>query len=178
MSISKSQRLQVRERADFACEYCGVTETDTGGMLTIDYFQPSAKGGSDSADNLIYCCHRCNEYKSDYWPQEPGACNLWNPRQEAATAHFVEAEDGSLIAWSETGRFTLSCLRLNRPPLIANRLRRRQKQAEARLLTRLRDVTNILTQLQIQHQILAEENHLLLLEQRRLLELLVKQADP
>ena len=178
MSSLKELREQVRQRASFRCEYCGVTETDTGGMLTVDHFQPSAKSGSDEEDNLIYCCHRCNEYKSDYWPQKPGALNLWNPRREAAEAHFTENEDGSLIALTETGRFTLGRLRLNRPPLAANRLRRKQKQTEERLLTRLRDVTNILTQLQTQHKTLVEENHALLLEQRRLLSLLVEQNQP
>jgi hypothetical protein len=37
---------QVRLRAKFACEYCGVTEADTGGELTIDHFQPDIRGGS------------------------------------------------------------------------------------------------------------------------------------
>jgi hypothetical protein len=29
---------QVRQRAGFVCEYCGVTEVDVGGQLTIDHF--------------------------------------------------------------------------------------------------------------------------------------------
>jgi len=178
MSITKEMRESIRQRADFACEYCGVTETDTGATLTVDHFQPSVKGGSDNSDNLIYCCHRCNEYKFDYWPQKSDAPALWNPRREVAKTHFIESEDGRLIALTETGRFTLRRLRLNRLPLIASRLHRRQKQEEERLLTRLRDVTRILEHLQIQHQVLAKENHALLLEQRRLLELLVKQSQP
>ena len=168
----------MRERADFACEYCGVSEVGTGGTLTVDHFQPSAKGGSDSADNLIYCCHRCNEYKSDYWPQEPDAPRLWNPRREAAEVHFTENEDGSLIALTETGRFTLSRLRLNRQPLVANRLRRRPRQTKERLLVRLREITRTLEQLQTQNQDLIKENHNLLLQQRRLLELLLEQSKP
>ncbi len=31
-------RDRVRIRARFACEFCEVTETDTGGELTIDHF--------------------------------------------------------------------------------------------------------------------------------------------
>ena len=49
---------RVRLRANFACEYCGVTETDTGGLLTVDHYQPRAHGGSDDLGNLVYCCHR------------------------------------------------------------------------------------------------------------------------
>ncbi len=37
MSISAGTRRLVRDRAHFACEFCTVTETDTGGELTIDY---------------------------------------------------------------------------------------------------------------------------------------------
>jgi hypothetical protein len=45
--ISETLRLQVRQRANFACEYCGVTETDSGGELTIDHYQPQSQNGSD-----------------------------------------------------------------------------------------------------------------------------------
>ena len=58
--IAPGVREEVRRRADFACEFCDTTEADTGGQMTIDHFQPRAKGGSDSLDNLLYCCTRCN----------------------------------------------------------------------------------------------------------------------
>jgi len=38
MTITADIREQVRQRANFACEFCGVTETDTGGHLTVDHF--------------------------------------------------------------------------------------------------------------------------------------------
>jgi hypothetical protein len=40
MSISPELRQYVRKRADFACEYCGVSEIDSGGELTIDHYCP------------------------------------------------------------------------------------------------------------------------------------------
>ena len=43
MITNKALRNQVRQRAAFACEYCGVNETDTGGLLTIDHFHPKSK---------------------------------------------------------------------------------------------------------------------------------------
>jgi len=55
MTISPPVLEQVRLRAQFACEYCGVMEADTGGELTVDHFQPSTRGGSDDASNLLYC---------------------------------------------------------------------------------------------------------------------------
>ena len=70
MSISAEMRLLVRERANFRCEYCGVSEQDTGGELTLDHFQPQVRGGTDDPANLLYCCQHCNQYKSDYWPDD------------------------------------------------------------------------------------------------------------
>ncbi len=83
MTISEGLRDQVRDRAKFACEYCGVTEADTGGPLTVDHFRPRTSGGTDELDNLLYCCFRCNLYKADYWPAQPTDPPLWNPRQTA-----------------------------------------------------------------------------------------------
>jgi len=178
MSISQDVREQVRQRADFACEYCGVTETGTAGQLTLDHFHPQSKGGGDDLENLLYCCHRCNEYKSDYWPHKPEAPALWNPRREAAAVHFVELADGRLYATGPTGAFTLNHLRLNRPPLVAFRLRRRQSQEEQHLLTRLRDIGVLVEQLHRQQTAFLEEHRALLQEQLRVLKLLLDQQPP
>lgn len=66
MTIAASIREDVRRRANHACEFCGITETDGGGLLTIDHYQPKVRGGDDSLDNLLYCCVRRNQYKHDY----------------------------------------------------------------------------------------------------------------
>lgn len=88
MTVSPQALEQVRRRAQFACEYCGVNEADAGGELTVDHFQPRTRGGSDELSNLLYCCYRCNLYKADHWPAEPGDVPLWNPHQEPAGSHF------------------------------------------------------------------------------------------
>lgn len=49
MTIRDDVREAVRTRAQLACEYCGVRETDSGDLLTIDHFQPVGKGGYDSS---------------------------------------------------------------------------------------------------------------------------------
>lgn len=178
MSISQEAREQVRQQAGFACEYCGVTETDTAGQLTLDHFQPRSKGGGDDPENLLYCCHRCNEYKSDYWPHESEAPALWNPRREAAAVHFVELTDGRLYPTNPTGVFTINHLRLNRPPLVAFRLRRRQGREEQHLLTRLRDMSLLVEQLRRQQTAFLEEHRALLQEQLRVLRLILDQQPP
>ena len=108
-------REEVRRRANYACEFCGVREKDCGGELTIDHFQPKSKNGSDTLENLLYCCIRCNQYKQDYWPANPREPSLWNPRQEPASQHFLQLDDGTLYPLTPTGSFTLKRLRLNRP---------------------------------------------------------------
>lgn len=175
MRVGTTLREQVRRRADFACEYCGATETDTGGKLTIDHYRPQAQNGPDIPDNLLYSCHRCNQYKADYWPQSPDDPPLWNPRLELATTHFLELADGTLHPITATGAFTVSRLRLNRPPLVAHRLQKRIRTQEQRLIAQYRDILALLEQLSEQQAALLHENNTLLEEQRLLLRLLVEQ---
>lgn len=172
MSIPTDVRWVVRQRAHFACEFCGVTETDTGGELTIDHFQPHTKGGTDAPENLLYCCHRCNQYKADYWPTQSEDPPLWHPRYEPIERHLLLLANGTLYPITETGAFTLKRLRLNRPPLVAYRVRKQGEIAESRLLTRYRDLVVILEQLHQQQVALLEEQQVLLEEQRRLVQLL------
>ena len=169
MSLPEAIREQVRQRAAFACEFCGVIETDVGGLLTIDHFQPVAHGGTDAFDNLLYCCPRCNLYKADYWPANRTERVLWNPRKTPATAQFLEMPDGTLRALTPEGGFTLQRLRLNRPPLVAHRLRKRTQAEEARLLARYRDLVGALEHLRRQEVALLQEQQRLLNEQRQLL---------
>jgi hypothetical protein len=174
MNVPEAVRLQVRQRANFSCEFCGGTETDVGGELTIDHFRPQAKGGASDLENLLYCCQRCNQYKADYWPTHPDDPQLWNPRQESRETHLLLLADGTLYAITPTGTFTLKRLRLNRSPLVAHRLRKHHHSEEQRLLERYRDLVAALEQLQTQHAALLEEQRTLLEEQRTLLQLLLK----
>ena len=170
-------RETTRERAGFACEYCGVTETDAAGLLTLDHFQPSSQNGPDTLSNLVYCCSRCNQYKADYWPRSAEEPALWNPRHETAETHFVLIADGTLYALTPTGRFTLQRLRLNRPQLVAHRLRKRQQAEQARLTVRLRDIVALQAQAAAQQAVLLEENRLLLGELRRALRLALEERE-
>jgi hypothetical protein len=169
MSLPEAIRQQVRQRAGFACEFCGVTEADTGGLLTIDHFQPTTRGGADSLDNLLYCCPSCNQYKADYWPTGSAEPPLWNPRQMSASTHYVELDDGTLHPLTVIGALTLRRLRLNRPPLVSHRLRKKLQAGQARLLARYRDLAEVVEHLHRQQAALLEEQRQLLDEQRALL---------
>ena len=117
----------VRARYEGRCGYCGVGEVDAGGELTVDHYVPASAGGDDSDDNLIYCCVRCNLYKSDFTPdarQTAAGLRVLHPVRDRVADHVaLEETTGLLIPKTETGRFHLALLHLNRPALVAHRRR-------------------------------------------------------
>lgn len=174
MTISQAERQLVRERAGFACEYCGVDERDSGGELTIDHHQPTARGGTDHVENLVYSCPRCNLYKADYWPAGTGTPELWNPRREPQRTHMLMLADGTLHPITRIGQITVERLRLNRPPLVAYRLRNLEYAEYRRSLSALEGVATALDKLQQQLADLLEDQRRLLEEQRTLIQLLLR----
>jgi hypothetical protein len=174
VNLSPQIRFQVRQRANFACEFCGVTEIDAGGELTIDHFRPQTKRGTNELDNLVYCCPRCNQYKAAYWPVNPAAPVLWNPREEPIEKHLIALADGRLHPITETGTFTLIRLKLNRPELLAWRLRQQSFMEENRLLSRFGEIVTLMEQLHRQQQALIQEQREVLEAQRETLRLLIR----
>lgn len=125
--MAHPQHEQVRQRYEGRCGYCRVSEIDAGGELTVDHHQPVAAGGEDSADNLVYACYRCNQYKTDCYPDEEEreqGHRILHPLLDDLTLHYYENEYGRLIPLTETGRYHITILRLNRPQLVEHRLRK------------------------------------------------------
>lgn len=176
MTVARDDIELVRARACFACEYCGVTETDCGGPLTVDHHIPQAHGGVDSSDNLVYCCWRCNLHKAAYWPCGPADPALWNPRDDSRDRHLLLLADGRLHGRTPTGEFTLARLRLNLAALIAHRARRLAEVTQRDLLEQYRDLLILLEQMQQRHAALLEDHRALLLEQRDLIHLLTSMS--
>lgn len=173
MTLPAPVRQLVRQRAGFACEYCGVTETAAGGELTVDHFQPAAHDGADDVGNLLYCCQRCNQYKADYWPMAPHEPHLWNPRRESAAMHLLPLANGTLYPLTDIGAFTIKRLRLNRPPLVAHRRQQQERAETRRLLEQYRAMSEFLLQLTRYQITLLEEQRALLEQQRTLLRVLL-----
>jgi hypothetical protein len=139
---------------NFRCGYCGVHEEDVGGLLEIDHFQPTSRGGLDEYTNWVYCCTTCNRIKSDFWPKHNPLTTTYrilHPKRDNLSQHIREEPDGRLIAVTETGQFHLTRLRLNRPQLIARR--RKQKELvifrvqQRQMLMRLEELEQQLEQL-------------------------------
>src|SRR5687768_10834361 len=114
---------QVRERFNFCCGYCGVSETSTGGELTIDHFIPQSRGGSNELENLVYACFRCNVNKAAYYTSDPSASLLHPGRNDLDGHCSLNVSTGVLEALTERGVLQIEILRLNRPPLVQRRLR-------------------------------------------------------
>ena len=70
-------RRGVLRRDDHRCGYCGKSAS------TIDHVMPRSRGGADSWENLVACCLRCNNDKSDRTPQEMG----WELRRIPRAPH-------------------------------------------------------------------------------------------
>jgi xanthine dehydrogenase iron-sulfur cluster and FAD-binding subunit A len=133
----------VRERYAARCGYCTVSEGESGGDLTVDHFQPVSAGGDDAGDNLVYCCFRCNGYKADFYPDATDrrkGFRILHPLREDIAAHLNEIRTtGRIEALSETGRFHVDLLHLNRPQLVELRLSRRLHALLAESCQLLRD---------------------------------------
>lgn len=174
MSLSEATKQTVRTRANFACEYCGVTEQNAGGELTVDHFRPQSKGGGDELENLVYCCVRCNLYKSDFWIESPNETSLWNPRLETAENQFWQAEDGHLFALTEIGELSIRILNLNRPQLVSYRHQQRLLVEERRMLEENEITVEVLFHLGEEQREIIRAQQILLDEQRQLLKVLLK----
>lgn len=53
-------------RDHFECAYCGDEAN------TVDHIVPKSQGGKTSWMNLVACCFRCNQRKSDRTPERAG----------------------------------------------------------------------------------------------------------
>ncbi len=127
--MAHPKHRQVRERFGRRCGYCGVAEADAAGELTVDHYRPRSAGGDDADTNLVYACIRCNLYKGDFFPTEDDLAHgrrLLHPVEDNPTLHLREdAGTGELVPLTETGRFHIVVLHLNRPELVTYRIRRR-----------------------------------------------------
>ncbi len=65
-NVSLSLRLQVLNRDNFRCNFCGKSPvTDFGTKLHIDHITPFSLGGKSILDNLQTLCEECNLGKSN-----------------------------------------------------------------------------------------------------------------
>jgi 5-methylcytosine-specific restriction endonuclease McrA len=69
-------RHSILARDCHTCQYCGSTRD-----LTIDHVLPRWNGGSNSWDNLVTCCRKCNLKKGDKTPEQAKMKLARHPRR-------------------------------------------------------------------------------------------------
>jgi 5-methylcytosine-specific restriction endonuclease McrA len=70
------KNLLLRDR--YTCQFCG--RVFPAHELTLDHVIPRSRGGHTDWDNLVACCHKCNNLKGDRLPEEAGLKLLRPPR--------------------------------------------------------------------------------------------------
>ncbi|MBC7723524.1 MAG: HNH endonuclease [Burkholderiaceae bacterium] len=88
-------RRGVLRRDGQHCAYCGNTAT------TIDHVLPRSRGGADSWENLVACCLKCNNKKSDRTPAEMGWTLRVRPKPPHGTSWIVRGVERAQPQWEE-----------------------------------------------------------------------------
>lgn len=120
-------KSKLRRLYDSRCGYCGIHESEAGGELEIDHYQPQGCGGQDTIDNLVYCCPLCNSFKHDYWPtakELTAGQRILHPKRDNLSDQITTSSDGRLMGLTTTGKFHIERLNLNRLGLVALRQHR------------------------------------------------------
>jgi hypothetical protein len=148
MSITTEDRRTIREAYNYCCGYCGVAESDMGGELEIDHYQPSTKGGGDELDNLIYACVHCNRFKGNYWPDvnDPDSFHILHPSQDDLSIHLYFTANGRVEGLTPRGWFHIRRLHLNRPQLVVWRQNKQRFLELERVSQRSEEITSQLQQ--------------------------------
>jgi 5-methylcytosine-specific restriction endonuclease McrA len=91
--IPEAVQNQVRQRANYLCEYCHASEQWQYVRFTVDHIIPLKQGGADNLDNLALACFHCNRRKAAKItatdPESGLEVALFNPRQSPWSQHFI-----------------------------------------------------------------------------------------
>ena len=132
----RSFRPYVRRDFKQYCAYCLLHEDNAAGEenFELDHFHPRKQFKAIEKDfyNLYYSCHPCNRIKWHQWPTPElqakgiGFVDLCKDNFED---HFREKPDGQWEPLTESARYTLKAIRLNRPHLLKLRERLRSNSS-------------------------------------------------
>ena len=71
-------RKNILMRDRFTCQYCHKILNSAD--LTLDHVIPRSRSGETSWENLVACCHACNNRKGNRTPEEAGMRLLHTPK--------------------------------------------------------------------------------------------------
>ena len=70
MQARSLSRKNILMRDRYTCQYCH--RTMPSGELTLDHVVPRSRAGETTWENLVACCHPCNNRKGSRTPEEAG----------------------------------------------------------------------------------------------------------
>jgi 5-methylcytosine-specific restriction endonuclease McrA len=82
--ILSCTRRNVYLRDNYRCQYC-LIKAKTHQDLTLDHVFPKSRGGPKTWENIVSCCHDCNEKKGAKTPQEANMKLFKKPKRPKAT---------------------------------------------------------------------------------------------
>lgn len=118
-------RSHVRKDFKESCAYCLLLELYAAGEqnFELDHFCPQKECPKLRRNfyNLYYACHPCNNIKRAKWPDaqllKRGICFV-DLCKDDFEAHFKERPDGQWDGLTESGKYTIDALNLNRKHLV------------------------------------------------------------
>jgi len=121
----KAFRPHVRSDFERTCAYCLLAELFASGEdnFELDHFFPVSRFSSRKDDfyNLYYACHPCNHIKRAEWPDarlEAKGVGFVDLCKDDFENHFRALPDGRWEGLTESGKYTIDALRLNRLHLV------------------------------------------------------------
>jgi 5-methylcytosine-specific restriction endonuclease McrA len=88
-------RRGVLRRDGYRCAYCDKSAN------TIDHVQPKSRGGKDTWENLVACCLKCNNTKSDKTLCELGWVLAVTPKMPQGVVWTVRGAERFEPEWNE-----------------------------------------------------------------------------
>ena len=109
MTLSNETREFVRQRANDACEYCGLPQQASVLPHQIDHIIGRQHRGTDDVENLCLCCIRCNLKKGPNIASIDPSARLVSALYHAWSEHFAIVE-AMIIGLTAEGRTTVELM--------------------------------------------------------------------
>lgn len=122
--VDPTLALNVRRRANGACEYCRMPQSAHRVRFSVDHIIARQHKGPTGLENLALCCLHCNSHKgpnlSGIDPETGQLSPLFNPRQQLWQDHFGW-RGAEIVGRTSVGRSTIAVLAMNDPDYLAIR---------------------------------------------------------
>ena len=122
--VSNAIRQQIRQRANYRCEYCRKADFFGTYGFHVDHIIAQKHDGLTVFDNLVWACYECNICKgtdiASYDSLTGDLTRFFNPRNDKWDEHF-SLEMARLVGLTPIGRVTIRLLQMNDPSQIEAR---------------------------------------------------------